>query len=191
MHGARWGWVAFIVAVAILFAAHKEEGPSASKQLPILRKELHAALAERDQAWSERNEARDLAQQFEESSLALDRRLAETREALQQVQAEQVKLRQELARVSTDRVQLQQTISSLQAERELTKRNVEQLRQGLHHLLNQAETVAANLAVPAPGVAQVDFEGGEASIAISTSTPVTTPPVDSVSLSGIPLNKNP
>ena len=53
---------------------------------------------------------------------------------------------------------MQQTVASLHVERSQTRRNVEQLRQGLQQLLTQSDGVASQLAGPAPGFAQTTFE---------------------------------
>lgn len=186
MIGARWGWVAFIGAVAVLFAASKEQGPSAGKQIPKLRQELHALSQELDVTQSERNQARDLANGFEEYSIFLDHRLAQTQDEVKQLQAQNDKLRNDFARLSLDRSQLQQTLASLQNERTQTKRQVEQLRHGLQQLLAQSETVLTTLAEPAPGLAQIIFDEEE-------ETPTTIVPVPekrTAEFACVPLNKN-
>lgn len=158
MNGARWGWIAFIGAIAVLFTASSYDQSSNNKAATLLRQELKTTLADRDQL---RDEQQQILAQAQEATLCAEQLDQEVQNAYAQVKAlraERDKLRKELTSLSQDRNQLQQTIASLQVERSQTKRNVEQLRQGLHQLLSQADSVAAVLATPAPGFAQITYD---------------------------------
>lgn len=157
MNGARWGWLALIGAIAVLFAASSQESASHGKQLLPLRQDLKRVTRERDEVIAQRDEARELAGETQEWATLLQGTLETTEQEVRQLRAEREALRNEIAKLSLDRGQLQQTIAGLQQERAQTKRNVEQLRHGLHQLLSQTETVATNLAQPAPGPATAAF----------------------------------
>ncbi len=158
MQGARWGWIAFIAAIGILFAASSHDHTSNNKVASLLRQELKTIADERD--------ASQKALESTQSDLVANELIADQLKAelnqhaaqLQSLKAEREKLKKELGLLNLDRSQLQQTVASLQLERSQTKRNVEQLRQGLHQLLSQADNVAQVLANPAPGFAQISFE---------------------------------
>lgn len=158
MQGARWGWVAFIAAIAVLFVASSQDQSSHNKIATLLRQELKSTSADRDRMTTERNEAHETIDTLGSWAQTLDRELSQTQHDLLAIKAERDRLKKELASLSQDRTQLQQTVASLQLERSQTKRSVEQLRQGLHQLLNQTETVASQLTGPAPGLAQATFD---------------------------------
>jgi uncharacterized protein (DUF3084 family) len=158
MQGARWGWIAFIAAIGILFAASNHDHTSNHKVASLLRQELKTIVEERDASRQSLDSAQNelAASQLIADQLAAD--LQHSSAQLQSLKAERDKLKKELSLLNLDRSQLQQTVASLQLERSQTKRNVEQLRQGLHQLLSQADNVAQVLANPAPGFAQISFE---------------------------------
>jgi hypothetical protein len=158
MHGARWGWVALIAAITVLFVASSQDQSGNNKMATLLRQELKTASAERDRVAAERDEALETIAGLQEVSQVLDQELTQAGEQLRALKAERDKLRKELTSLSQDRNQLQQTIASLQVERSQTKRSVEQLRHGLQQLLSQSDAVASQLASPAPGFAQTTFE---------------------------------
>ncbi len=158
MHGARWGWVALIAAITVLFVASSQDQSGSNKMATLLRQELKATNAERDHAIAERDEAHETIAGLQEFSHVLDQELTQTGEQLRALKAERDKLRKELTSLSQDRNQLQQTVASLQVERSQIKRNVEQLRHGLQQLLSQSDAVASQLAGPAPGFAQTTFD---------------------------------
>ena len=186
MNGARWGWLALIGAIAVLFAASNQEGTITNKQLVPMRQEVKRLAQDRDQVLAERNDARDLANERESWASQLEAGLTAADHDIRQLKAERDALRHELAKLSLDRGQLQQTVLSLQQERVQTKRNLEQLRHGLHQLLSQADTATATLAQPAQGLSQTTFEK-------PVATPVRTPaslPVVATTYQDVPLNDN-
>lgn len=158
MHGAHWGWIALVGAIAVLFTASNHDQSSTNKVAVQLRKDMRTIIVEKDRIVLERDEARLQADTFSNLVTTLDQDLERTQAELRSMQSERDKLRRELASVSQDRQQLQQTVASLQTERSQTKRNVDQLRHGLQQLLSQADTVASTLSTPAPGFAQMNFE---------------------------------
>ncbi len=167
MHGARWGWVALIAAISVLFVASSQDQSSNNKMATLLRQELKSTNAERDRVLTERNEAHETIEALTVWANSVDQELTKSQQELRALKAERDKLRKELTSLSQDRNQLQQTVASLQVERSQTKRSVEQLKQGLQQLLSQTDTVASQLAGPAPGFAQTNFD----------ETPVPTTPV--------------
>ncbi|MFT3882711.1 MAG: hypothetical protein QM703_24045 [Gemmatales bacterium] len=158
MHGARWGWVALIAAITVLFVASSQDQSSNNKMAALLRQELKTASAERDRVVTERNEAHETIETLSGWAVSVDQELTQTQQELRALKAERDKLRKELTSLSQDRNQLQQTVASLHLERSKTKRSVDQLRQGLQQLLTQSDAVALQLASPAPGFAQTTFE---------------------------------
>lgn len=160
MNGARGGWVAFIGAIAVLFTASSYDQSSNNKVASLLRQELKTTLADREQLLSEQQELRHLADELSTWNQLMNQDVLQSREQLKAIRTERDKLRRELTSLSQDRNQLQQSIASLQLERSQTKRTVEQLRQGLHQLISQADGVASILAAPAPGFAQINFDEG-------------------------------
>ena len=158
MHGARWGWVALIAAISVLFVASSQDQSSNNKMATLLRQELKSTHAERDRALTERNEAHETIETLSVWANSVDQELTKSQQELHTLKAERDKLRKELTSLSQDRNQLQQTVASLQVERSQTKRSVEQLKQGLQQLLSQTDTVASQLAGPAPGFAQANFD---------------------------------
>ena len=158
MNGARWGWVAFIGAIAVLFTASSYVQSSNNKVASLLRQELKTTLADRDRLLLEQQDLRNHAEELSTWNQLISQDVLQSREQLKAIRTERDKLRRELTSLSQDRNQLQHTIASLQLERSQTKRNVEQMRQGLHQLLSQADGVASVLAAPAPGFAQINFD---------------------------------
>ncbi|HMP18110.1 MAG TPA: hypothetical protein PKD72_13885 [Gemmatales bacterium] len=158
MQGARWGWIAFIAAIGVLFAASSHDQDQNHKVTSLLRQELKKLSSERDASEGTLTAAWDLLQQGFSDREQLDELLQQQTLQLRSLRAERDKLQKELSLLQLDRTQLQQTVASLQLERSQTKRSVEQLRQGLHQLLNQADNVAQVLSTPAPGFAKISFE---------------------------------
>ncbi|MFO0812670.1 MAG: hypothetical protein U0796_05600 [Gemmatales bacterium] len=159
MQGARWGWLAFIAAIGILFAASSHDQSSSDTRVStLLRQELKTVTADRDQVQADHQESLELLGTVDAYARSLDQELQRTSQELRVLKAERDKLRRELSSLSQDRNQLQQTVASLQIERSQTKRNIDQLRQGLNQLLSQAESVAQVLAAPAAGFAQTGFD---------------------------------
>lgn len=167
MHGARWGWVALIAAITVLFVASSQDQSSNNKMATLLRQELKTTHAERDRVQVECTTAHETIDNLTGWALTVDQELAKSEQELRAMKTERDKLAKELTSLSQDRNQLQQTVASLQLERSQTKRSVEQLKQGLQQLLSQTDTVANQLAGPAPGFAQTNFD----------VTPLPLPPV--------------
>src|SRR6187200_1259444 len=107
MYGARWGWLALIGAIAVLFAASNQEGTITNKQLVPLRQEAKRLTQERDQALIERNNAQDYAGQYEAWAGHLENTLTAAHQDIRQLQAERDALRNEIAKLALDRGQLQ------------------------------------------------------------------------------------
>jgi predicted RNase H-like nuclease (RuvC/YqgF family) len=190
MQGARWGWIAFIAAIGILFAASSHDQTSSHKVTALLRQEMKTIAEDRDEA---QQSLKDTRQHLEETltySQTLDETLLQQLRELKELRAEREKLRKELSLVNLDRNQLQQSIASLQQERSQTKRSVEQLRQGLHQLLSQADNVAQGLSSPAPGFAQISFEADPKSAHIVKPAKKPVLPEAGVYYADEPLNKN-
>jgi chromosome segregation ATPase len=158
MHGARWGWIALIAAISVLFVASSQDQSSNNKVASLLRQELKNTMSERDRLETEATDAHQAAEQLSGWAVAIDQELTKAQQELRALRAERDKLRKEMTGVSQDRNQLQQTVASLQIERSQTRRNVDQLRLGLQQLLTQTDTVASQLAGPAPGFAQTTYE---------------------------------
>lgn len=157
MNGARWGWLALVGAVAVLFAASSQNGSGHVRAITSLRQDVQRVTQQRDQVLAQRDDARQLAGDTQDWADLLQTGLDSAEHEVRQLKAEREALRSEVARLALDRGQLQQNIVSLQQERAQTRRNVEQLRHGLHQLLSQAETVTTALAQPAPGPASAVF----------------------------------
>ena len=158
MHGAYWGWIAFIGAIAVLFTASNYDQSGSNKVATQLRKDLRTVAVEKDRLLQERDDARLQADTFVQLTQTLDLDLERAQADLRIAQAERDRFRKELASLSQERHQLQQTVASLQLERSQARRNVEQLRQGLQQLLSQADAVAGVLAAPPPGFSLIHFE---------------------------------
>lgn len=187
MQGARWGWLAFIAAIGILFAASSHDQSSNTKVSILLRQELKTVVSDRDEARASHQEAVEQLALVDGYARSLDQEAQRLSQELKAMKAERDKYRREVAALSQDRNQLQQTVASLQVERSQTKRSIDQLRQGLNQLLTQTESVAQSLAAPAAGFAQICFD----------DAPVTTAKLEKKSLAPIgtyyadePLNNN-
>lgn len=187
MQGARWGWIAFIAAIGILFAASSHDHTANNKVASLLRQELKTIAADREQAQRELASSHDQLLTIVAHASQLDESLQKNELELKALRAERDKLRKELSLLNLDRSQLQQTVASLQLERSQTKRNVEQLRQGLHQLLNQADSVAQVLSTPVPGFAQISFDSSDAPLARAMPSKVTT---EGTYYADEPLNNN-
>lgn len=191
MHGARWGWVALIAAITVLFVASSQDQSGNNKMATLLRQELKTTNAERDRVVAERDEAHETIAGLQEVSQVLDQELTNTSEQLKLLKTERDKLRRELTSLSQDRNQLQQTVASLQVERSQTKRNVEQLRHGLQQLLSQSDAVALQLSSPAPGFAQTNFEETPIPLpSVPKSQPVKNTASEGTYYADEPLNDN-
>ena len=158
MQGARWGWLAFIAAIGILFAASSHDQSSSTKVTTVLRQELKVVAADRDEARASLQEAQDAWKEVEGYAQSLDQEVQQASRELKTLRAEREKLRRELSSLSQDRNQLQQTVASLHLERSQTRRSIDQLRAGLNQLLSQTEGVAQVLAAPAAGFAQIGYD---------------------------------
>jgi chromosome segregation ATPase len=158
MQGARWGWLAFIAAIGILFAASSHDHSSNTKVSTLLRQELKAVVHDRDEARTSHQEAVEQLALIDSYARSLDLEAQRLSQELKAMKAERDKYRREVTALSQDRNQLQQTVASLQVERSQTKRSIDQLRQGLNQLLSQTESVAQALAAPAAGFAQIGFD---------------------------------
>ena len=192
MQGARWGWLAFIAAIGILFAASSHDQSSNNKVASLLRQELKSVVAERDSSQAEQRQTSEALGASESYSSTLEQELQQTSQELKAMKAEREKLRKELSSLTQDRHQLQQTVASLQVERSQTRRSIDQLRQGLNQLLTQTEGVAQVLASPAPGFAQISFDETPSKTPARLAKPVVpqSSPLDGTYFADEPLNEN-
>lgn len=158
MPGAKWGWVAFIGAISVLFAASQQDQSSSIKVTQLLRQELKSTMTERDQLQGTLSQSQEQVSLLTEWSQQQELQLSFNQRDLKRAQQEIEKLRKDISSISQDRNQLQQSLAALHLERSQTRRSIDQLKQGLHQLLQQTEGVAASLSGPPTGYAQILFE---------------------------------
>jgi DNA repair exonuclease SbcCD ATPase subunit len=158
MPGAKWGWIAFIGAISVLFAASQQDPSASIKVTQLLRQELKSTLAERDHLQEILSQSQEEVTYLTEWTQQQELQLSFHQRDLKHSQEEINQLKKEVSRLNQEKNQLHQSLAAMQLERSQTRRNLEQLKQGLHQLLQQTEGVAASLAGPAPGHAQIHFE---------------------------------